>query len=161
MRNILLLALIMISTLMATQPIMSVLQEVIVPDGHQMIAASPAELRSEVIGFSLAIGACISLVVGVASYIHLYSLPIRLILVLLSILVGSIVSGFILAEQLMQATSLSEGGTLAPAIALKHVNLDKIPWAGFITGLLAVCMMLWLGKRWTNTDTHSSDATGN
>ena len=161
MKNILLIVLIMVSTLMASQPIMSVLQEVIVPHGHQMIAASPAELRSEVISFTIAIGACFSLAVGVASYMHLYTLPVRLILVILAILFGSIVSGFFLAEQVMQATSLSEGGTLAQAISLNHLNLDKIPWAGFITGLLAVCMMVWFGKGRGNTNTHSRDATAN
>ena len=159
MKTVLLIVLIMVSTLMASQPIMSVLTEVIVPHGEPMIAASPVELRSEVLGFSLAIGACISLIVGGAVYIHLYSFPVRLILVLLPILFGSIVSGFFLAEQVMQATSLSEGGNLVPAIALKQLNLDKIPWAGFITGLLAVCMMVWFGKRRANTDTPSSNAT--
>ena len=161
MKNILLIVLIIISTLMASQPIMTILVEVIVPHGHQMIAMSPVELRTEVLGFSLAIGACISLVIGVAGYIQWYSLPVRLIFVLLPILVGSMVSGFFLAEQLMQATSLSEGGNLVPAIALKQLNLDQIPWAGFITGLLAVSMMLWFGERRANTDTPSSDATAN
>ena len=161
MKNILLIVLIMVSTLMASQPIMSVLEEVIVPHGHQMIAMSPVELRTEVLGFSLAIGASISLVIGVAGYIQWYSLPVRLIFVLLPILVGSMVSGFFLAEQLMQATSLSEGGNLVPAIALKQLNLDQIPWAGFITGLFAMGMMLWFGKRRANTDTHSRDATAN
>ena len=81
-KNILFTVLVILSTLMASQPIMTVLEEVIVPDGYQLIAASPVELRSEVIGFSLAIGACLSLVVGVAGYIHSYSLPIRLMFVL-------------------------------------------------------------------------------
>ena len=161
MKNILLIVLIMVSTLIASQPIMTFLEEVILPHGHQVIAATPVELRSEVIAFTVALGACFSLVVGVASYIHLYSLPIRLILVLLPILFGSIVSGFFLAEQVMQVTSLSEEGSLVPAISLKHLNLDKIPWAGFITGLLAVCMMVWFGKRGANTNTHSPDATAN
>ena len=161
MKNTLLIALVIVSTLIASQPIMTFLEEVILPHGHQVIAASPAELRSEVMSFTVAIGGCFTLAVGVASYIHLYSLSIRLILVLLPILFGSIVSGFFLAEQVMQATSLSEGATLAPAIALKHVNLDKIPWAGFITGLLAVCTMVWFGKGRGNTNTHSRDATAN
>ena len=138
---------------------MAVLEEVIVPPGYQMIAASPLELRSEVIGFSLAIGACITLVIGVAGYLHSYSLPVRLVVVLLPILFGSIVSGFFLTEQVMQATSFSREGSLVRAIALKDVNLDTIPWAGFITGLLAVGMMLGVGKKRTNTDTPSGDAT--
>ena len=157
-KNILLIVLVILSTLMISQPIMTVLKEVIVPDGYHLIAMSPLELRSEVIGFSLAIGACLSLVVGVAGYIHSYSLPIRLMFVLLPILLGSIVSGFFLTEQVTQATSFSMEGSLARAIALKDVNLDKIPWAGFITGLLAVSMMLWGGKKRTNTDTNSRDA---
>ena len=159
MKNILLIVLIMVSTLMASQPIMSVLEEVIVPHGHQVIAATPVELRSEVMSFTIAIGACFSLAVGVASYIHLYTLPVRLILVILPILFGSVVSGFFQAEQVMQVTSLSEEGNLVPAIALKHVNLDKIPWAGFFTGLLAMCMVVWSRRRHANTNTGSRDAT--
>ena len=159
MKTVLLIMLIMVSTLMASQPIMTILREVIVPDGYHLIAMSPIELRSEVLGFSLAIGACISLVVGAAGYSQIYSLPVRLILVLLPILFGSIVSGFFLTEQVMQATSFSREGSLVRAIALKDVNLDTIPWAGFITGLLAVGMMLWVGKRQANTNTPSSNAT--
>ena len=158
-KTILLLVLIMVSTFMASQPIMTVLEKVIVPTGYQTIASSPVELRSEIIRFSLAIGACLSLVVGVAGYNDSYSLPVRLMFVLLPILFGSIVSGFILTEQVMQATSFSKEGSLVRAIALKDVHLDKIPWAGFITGLLATCMMLWFGKRRTNMDIPSGDAT--
>ena len=159
MKTTLLTALVIISTLMTSQPIMAVLEEVIVPPGYHMIAASPVELRSEVIGFSLALGACISLVVGVAGYTHAYSLQVRLMFVLLPILFGSIVSGFFLSDQVMQATTLTMEGSLARAIALKDVNLDKIPWAGFFTGLLAVGMMIWVGRRQANSDTPSSDPT--
>lgn len=144
------------STLLVSQPVMTALQQVIVAPGQEVIVLSSAEYRSEMIAFTVAIGACISLIVWVACDNVFFSLQAGIPLILGGTLLGAIVSGFYQAKHLRQATLLIDKESYGPAVALQHLALDTILWAGFFIGLLTRYLMTWIAKRQNNTEVSCS-----